>query len=137
MLAGVSLSRRAAISELLRAVAVAGSAVVALLGLGAARPAPSRRGPLPFAAHEVTEPRTVGELLLVPGADGRLRAWSRRCTHLGCSVTLDADGKGISCPCHGSRFDLEGRRIAGPARDDLLELPVTETADGRLSIGRG
>jgi nitrite reductase/ring-hydroxylating ferredoxin subunit len=136
MLAAVSMSRRAAISELVRAVAVAGSAVVGLLALRAARPTSARREPLRVAANEVTAPRIVDDVLLVPRSDGRVRAWSRRCPHLGCQVALDVDARAVSCPCHGSRFDLEGRRTAGPARADLSELAVTVAADGSLRVER-
>ncbi|MFC4496029.1 FAD-dependent oxidoreductase [Streptomyces ovatisporus] len=57
--------------------------------------------------------------------EGEVRALSPRCTHLGCLVRFnDAEGA-WECPCHGSRFDTEGRVIQGPAtrplepRDDL------------------
>lgn len=57
--------------------------------------------------------------------EGEVRALSPRCTHLGCHVRFnDAEGA-WECPCHGSRFDTEGRVIQGPAtrplerRDDL------------------
>jgi ubiquinol-cytochrome c reductase iron-sulfur subunit len=35
------------------------------------------------------------------------------CTHLGC-IPLKTDD-GYLCPCHGSRYDLSGRIVAGPA----------------------
>lgn len=42
-------------------------------------------------------------------------AMSAVCTHLGCMTRfLAAEGE-ISCPCHGSRFDLEGSVSDGPA----------------------
>jgi glycine/D-amino acid oxidase-like deaminating enzyme/nitrite reductase/ring-hydroxylating ferredoxin subunit len=57
--------------------------------------------------------------------EGEVRALSPRCTHLGCHVRFnDAEGA-WECPCHGSRFDTEGRVIQGPAtrplerRDDV------------------
>ena len=57
--------------------------------------------------------------------EGEVRALSPRCTHLGCLVRFnDAEGA-WECPCHGSRFDTEGRVIQGPAtrplerRDDV------------------
>jgi glycine/D-amino acid oxidase-like deaminating enzyme/nitrite reductase/ring-hydroxylating ferredoxin subunit len=58
------------------------------------------------------------------GPDG-LRAVSARCSHQGCLVGFDAAVQTWSCPCHGSRFDTEGRVIQGPAVADLdpVELP--------------
>lgn len=42
------------------------------------------------------------------------------CTHAGCGVDLyNHDQQQISCPCHGSAYDIEGRVIGGPAPTDL------------------
>ncbi len=42
------------------------------------------------------------------------------CTHLGCVPVGNAstDG-GWNCPCHGSRFDVSGRVVRGPAPTNL------------------
>jgi glycine/D-amino acid oxidase-like deaminating enzyme/nitrite reductase/ring-hydroxylating ferredoxin subunit len=50
---------------------------------------------------------------------GRLHAVSATCTHLGCIVTWNGAEKSWDCPCHGSRFDHEGRVLHGPAVRDL------------------
>lgn len=50
---------------------------------------------------------------------GRVYAVSPRCPHLGCQVEWNPDEKSWDCPCHGSRFDKFGRRLDGPAQDDL------------------
>jgi cytochrome b6-f complex iron-sulfur subunit len=39
------------------------------------------------------------------------------CTHLGCNVKRA--GRGFECPCHGSRFDENGRVVSGPAPQAL------------------
>jgi len=51
--------------------------------------------------------------------DGRLHAVSATCTHLGCTVTWNGAERSWDCPCHGSRFDVEGRVLHGPALEDL------------------
>jgi Rieske Fe-S protein len=51
--------------------------------------------------------------------DGRLHAASGRCTHLGCLVAWNAAERTWDCPCHGSRYDYDGRVIHGPAVADL------------------
>ena len=51
-------------------------------------------------------------------------ALSLVCTHLGCSVTVTADG--LVCPCHGSRFDRQGLVLHGPADRPLSRLECDE-----------
>jgi glycine/D-amino acid oxidase-like deaminating enzyme/nitrite reductase/ring-hydroxylating ferredoxin subunit len=47
--------------------------------------------------------------------DGTVSAVSARCTHLGCLVRFNGAERTWDCPCHGSRFDVDGRVIEGPA----------------------
>jgi Rieske Fe-S protein len=47
--------------------------------------------------------------------DGALHAVSLRCTHLGCLLRFNAAERSWDCPCHGSRFDVDGRVLEGPA----------------------
>lgn len=42
-----------------------------------------------------------------------------RCPHLGCQLRWNREEKTWECPCHGSRFDREGRLLDGPAQRDL------------------
>ncbi len=58
------------------------------------------------------------DFILFEGDDGPW-AVSRRCTHLGCRLNyLEKEDK-LVCPCHQSKFSKNGKRLAGPARDDL------------------
>src|SRR2546425_6330294 len=41
--------------------------------------------------------------------DGRVIAFAINCPHLGCSITVNSSGRWFDCPCHGSRFALDGR----------------------------
>jgi cytochrome b6-f complex iron-sulfur subunit len=61
-----------------------------------------------------------------------LRAFSLVCTHLGC--TVEESNYGFTCPCHGSRYDLEGVVEKGPAKLNLKKLRVEQTEDGNLHI---
>ena len=47
--------------------------------------------------------------------DGRLHAVSAVCTHMGCLVGWNENDRSWDCPCHGSRFALDGEVIHGPA----------------------
>ena len=49
-----------------------------------------------------------------------IRAISIACTHLGCTLNVADDI--FICPCHGSKFTLEGKVLMGPATIDLKEL---------------
>ena len=51
--------------------------------------------------------------------NGRAYIVSTRCTHLGCQLEWNPDEKSWDCPCHGSRFDIEGKPIDNPALKPL------------------
>jgi cytochrome b6-f complex iron-sulfur subunit len=64
--------------------------------------------------------------------DNGFYAISSTCTHLGCTVARTREGFG--CPCHGSRFDAEGKVVGGPAPRALPWLEVSRSADGSLMV---
>ncbi|HEV2768822.1 MAG TPA: FAD-dependent oxidoreductase [Solirubrobacteraceae bacterium] len=47
--------------------------------------------------------------------EGALHGVSLRCTHMGCLVRFNAAERSWDCPCHGSRFDVDGAVLEGPA----------------------
>jgi Rieske Fe-S protein len=47
--------------------------------------------------------------------DGTVHAVSLRCTHLGCLLRFNAAERSWDCPCHGSRFAVDGAVLEGPA----------------------
>lgn len=51
--------------------------------------------------------------------EGSLHLVTARCPHLGCELTWNPDEKSWDCPCHGSRFDYEGRVLDGPAQEGI------------------
>jgi glycine/D-amino acid oxidase-like deaminating enzyme/nitrite reductase/ring-hydroxylating ferredoxin subunit len=60
--------------------------------------------------------------------NGDLHVLSARCTHLGCLVAFNDAERTWECPCHGSRFSVDGDVIQGPANRPL---------ERRGSCGRG
>ena len=54
------------------------------------------------------------------------------CTHLGCTVKKVETG--FNCPCHGSKFDPQGRVISGPAPRPLEWFEVKLAPDGQLVV---
>lgn len=52
-------------------------------------------------------------------AEGEVHMVSPRCTHLGCLVRFNDEEVAWECPCHGSRFGIDGEVIQGPATRPL------------------
>ncbi|MGW0087047.1 FAD-dependent oxidoreductase [Streptomyces sp. NPDC003393] len=51
--------------------------------------------------------------------EGHLHVLSARCTHLGCLVSFNSAERAWECPCHGSRFGIDGQVLQGPATKPL------------------
>jgi glycine/D-amino acid oxidase-like deaminating enzyme/nitrite reductase/ring-hydroxylating ferredoxin subunit len=51
--------------------------------------------------------------------DGSLTAVSPVCRHVGCLVSFNTAERSWDCPCHGSRYTLDGKVIQGPSVHDL------------------
>lgn len=47
------------------------------------------------------------------------KALSMICTHQGCTTNWVNSVQQFQCPCHGSKFDKDGRVIQGPATQNL------------------
>lgn len=65
---------------------------------------------------------------------GRVHALVDRCSHRGCSLSEGSlSDSAITCPCHGSRFALDGTVLHGPAtaRQPTLEVRIR---DGRVEV---
>jgi len=62
---------------------------------------------------------------------GAVHAVSAVCTHMGCSVAWNGVARSWDCPCHGSRFDLDGKVLHGPAVADLK--PVAIAGEGKTA----
>jgi len=60
---------------------------------------------------------------------GKVDVFAINCSHLGCSIALNATAKSFDCPCHGSRFHLDGTVLRGPAAYPLSHLTWTQAPD--------
>jgi len=85
-----------------------------------------------FPNSTVTE-FPAGRFFLVRSEDGGFLALYRRCTHLGCAVSWEADHHRFVCPCHGSYFDFHGNVQNPPAPSALDSFPV-QISDGNVWV---
>ncbi len=77
-------------------------------------------------------PEPVGTVWLVRQEEGSktpVLAFTSECPHLGCAITLAADGHGFFCPCHTSAFALTGDRLNNVPPRGMDPLDVQMSAD--------
>lgn len=61
---------------------------------------------------------SLGKQFFINGvetASAMLSLSVKRCSHLGCALKYNKDEHTWDCPCHGSRFDVDGTLINNPA----------------------
>ena len=78
------------------------------------------------------------KLAVYRDGEGGLHAVSATCTHLGCVVAWNASEKSWDCPCHASRFDVNGEVLHGPALKPLQAVslqggPADAPAPGKVT----
>jgi Rieske Fe-S protein len=70
----------------------------------------------------------VDAIVVTQPSAGVFKGFSSTCTHAGCTVNKVADGT-IDCPCHGSKFNLDGTVAKGPAQKPLEAKAVVVEGD--------
>jgi Rieske Fe-S protein len=76
--------------------------------------------------------------VLLRSSEGEYRAYSRRCSHAGCSVDFDPPRRCLTCPCHNGAYDARmGHVMFGPPRTPLDEIVLQMRAGGHIwAIGK-
>jgi Rieske Fe-S protein len=147
--------RRALVLFVNTVVALIGGGLSAILGafaLGSEPKASGDRWIRAGAASDLSDGKPAPRVLSVPHADGwyrertrqtiflvrdgetSVRAISATCTHLGCQVRWDADGKKFRCPCHGGVYDVHGNVLDGPPPRPLSSVETRIDADGSVLV---
>ena len=76
------------------------------------------------------------KVFIVRAKEGYFYALSAVCTHLGCIANWKQEEGIIACPCHGSKFDTQGIKIAGPAPRPLPRFLMTMDDQGQLIVDK-
>ncbi|MBK9732136.1 MAG: Rieske (2Fe-2S) protein [Chitinophagaceae bacterium] len=63
----------------------------------------------------------VSNVIVFKGLDNNYYALSKICTHQGCSVEYEVSHDEMTCPCHGSHYDISGNVTMGPASSPLQQ----------------
>ncbi|MFI1657002.1 Rieske (2Fe-2S) protein [Streptomyces sp. NPDC020472] len=91
----------------------------------------ARTGDIPVGGGKILADK--GLVITQPKA-GEFKAFSSKCTHLGCAVSSVKDGA-IVCPCHQSHFDIsDGSVKSGPAPSPLPPEPIQVVGE-EISLG--
>jgi nitrite reductase/ring-hydroxylating ferredoxin subunit len=84
-------------------------------------------------AHLFNYPTGADPAILFHLPGGRLRAFSQKCTHLGCVVYFSPESGGVECPCHEGHFDADtGEVLSGPPQRPLGRIDVELREDGMV-----
>jgi glycine/D-amino acid oxidase-like deaminating enzyme/nitrite reductase/ring-hydroxylating ferredoxin subunit len=87
-----------------------------------------------FGIHETDSLKRIapgtGKLVEIDGKKiaayrdekGLIHTLNPTCTHMGCLVNWNPEEKSWDCPCHGARFDVDGKVLTGPATIDLSQI---------------
>ena len=78
-----------------------------------------------------------GAVLVVRNPDQKeaIAAVNPSCPHSGCIVAWKADQKQFVCPCHNSKFTVDGKVVKGPAKKPLASYEAKLAGDSILVKG--
>ncbi len=102
---------------------------------GRLRPSPPEDAPALAPGDGRVVRRGGRKVGLARDAAGALHAVSAICPHMGCVLAWNAVETSWDCPCHGSRFAVDGRLLHGPAVKDLETLPADGETEGGETEG--
>ncbi|WP_054812269.1 Rieske (2Fe-2S) protein [Nocardia arizonensis] len=97
-------------------------------GSGGQRPAAATEAIAKTADIPVGGGVIVGTMVVTQPTAGVFAGFDSTCPHAGCKVNAVSNGT-INCPCHGSKFGLDGAVVAGPAKSPLAPKQIRVEGD--------
>ncbi|OGC06398.1 hypothetical protein A2V82_16175 [candidate division KSB1 bacterium RBG_16_48_16] len=99
-------------------------------------------GQLKVSLSENTELEQVGgfktfrvnaePIIVIHASENSFRTFTLVCTHQACTVSWQSSSRIFQCPCHGSRYDSNGKVTQGPAPRALAEYMTTFDASQNI-----
>ena len=84
--------------------------------------------------HTLNDGISFMDSIIVKKNQNVVTIFSARCTHLGCKINGEQNGK-LICPCHGSQFTFNGQVEKGPAIKPLKILPFSaDKNSGEITV---
>src|SRR5688500_8711850 len=87
-----------------------------------------------YASDGIVDEFAKKERILIIRHEGKIYAPTATCTHKNCAVKLKE--KEIVCPCHGSKFTIQGTSLKGPAKGSLYRYAIKVDDKGNLIVER-
>jgi menaquinol-cytochrome c reductase iron-sulfur subunit len=75
----------------------------------------------------------LGTVWLQRDKQGKVKALSAECPHLGCQIQYRSDSNQFTCPCHESAFALDGTALSGPS-PRALDALETQVENGKVKV---
>jgi Rieske Fe-S protein len=102
---------------------------------------PASKAAAPSGPSVATSEVPVGGGVILDNADfvvtqptkGSYKAFTKICTHQGCTVAKVADGT-IQCPCHGSAFSIKDGSVVNPPATQPLAEAATKVSGGKVYV---
>ncbi len=89
-----------------------------------------------FPVGSVTRVRS-GKFYIARLSEHELIALYWKCPHLGCTVPWEPTQNQFVCPCHGSRYNITGQNVAGPAPRPMDYMTVYVDEEGTVIVDTG
>jgi cytochrome b6-f complex iron-sulfur subunit len=83
--------------------------------------------------YAVSGKERKSRVFIISSSEG-IAVLSAVCSHLGCLVNYRKETREFVCPCHGGKYDISGRNIAGPPPAPLTKYPI-EVRNGVVMVG--